>query len=51
MKCPKCGAQVTGKFCEYCGAEMPRTASETVNNIECHSSRQVSNNFYFQGET
>ena len=49
MKCPNCGAQVTGKFCEYCGAEMPRTAPETVNNIEDHSSKQVINNFYFQG--
>ena len=51
MKCPNCGAQVTGKFCEYCGAEMPKMAPETVNNIEDHSSRQVINNFYFQGGT
>lgn len=52
MKCPNCGAQVTGKFCEYCGAEMPRSAPETVNNIDVqdHSSRQVINNYYFQGE-
>ncbi len=52
MKCPNCGAQVSGKFCEYCGAEMPRSAPETVNNIDMqdHSSKQVINNFYFQGE-
>ena len=25
MKCPSCGAETTGKFCEYCGSEMPQT--------------------------
>ncbi|MBQ8627021.1 MAG: hypothetical protein IJ419_12745 [Agathobacter sp.] len=24
MKCPSCGAETTGKFCEYCGSEMPQ---------------------------
>ena len=24
MKCPSCGAEVKGKFCEYCGSEMPQ---------------------------
>lgn len=23
MKCPSCGAETQGKFCEYCGSEMP----------------------------
>lgn len=32
MKCPNCGAEGKGKFCEYCGCEMPRVAPETVNN-------------------
>lgn len=32
MQCPNCGAQTNGKFCEYCGSEMPRIAPETVNN-------------------
>lgn len=49
MKCPNCGAQGNGKFCEYCGAELPRSAPETVNNIEDNSHSQVINNFYFQG--
>ena len=25
MKCPSCGAETKGKFCEYCGSEMPQT--------------------------
>lgn len=24
MKCPNCGAEAKGKFCEYCGSEMPK---------------------------
>jgi len=24
MKCPYCSAEVRGKFCEYCGSEMPK---------------------------
>lgn len=24
MKCPSCGAETKGKFCEYCGSEMPQ---------------------------
>ena len=24
MKCPSCGAETQGKFCEYCGSEMPQ---------------------------
>ena len=30
MKCPCCGAESSGKFCEYCGSEMPQEKS-TVN--------------------
>lgn len=43
MTCPNCGAEVRGKFCEYCGSEMPRT--ETVTNIN-NSSKKIINNYY-----
>lgn len=36
MKCPSCGAETQGKFCEYCGSEMPKEKS-TVN---------ITNNYY-----
>ncbi len=32
MKCPNCGAEVTGAFCTYCGSEMPRQPINIVNN-------------------
>ncbi len=36
MKCPSCGAETQGEFCEYCGSEMPKEKS-TVN---------ITNNYY-----
>lgn len=36
MKCPSCGAEAKGKFCEYCGGEMPQE-KPTVN---------ITNNYY-----
>ncbi len=36
MKCPSCGAESQGKFCEYCGSEMPQDKS-TIN---------ITNNYY-----
>lgn len=36
MKCENCGAETQGKFCEYCGSEMPQEKS-TVN---------ITNNYY-----
>lgn len=36
MKCQNCGAETQGKFCEYCGSEMPQ--EKTVVNI--------TNNYY-----
>ncbi len=34
MKCPNCGAEVNGKFCEFCGTKMPEEATtlNIVNN-------------------
>ena len=36
MKCPNCGAEAKGKFCEYCGSEMPKEKA-TIN---------ITNNYY-----
>lgn len=30
MRCPNCGADANGKFCEYCGTKIPREAPENV---------------------
>lgn len=38
MKCPSCGAESQGKFCEYCGSEMPKE-TPVVN---------ITNNYYGQ---
>ena len=37
MKCPSCGADAKGKFCEYCGSEVPKNNNTTIN---------ITNNFY-----
>lgn len=43
MKCPNCNAEVTGRFCEYCGSELPREKSITnINN----NSKTTINNYY-----
>lgn len=44
MQCPNCGAQVKGRFCEYCGSELPRSAPETINNDNSHTT--IINNYY-----
>ncbi|MDE7446170.1 MAG: zinc ribbon domain-containing protein [Lachnospiraceae bacterium] len=41
MKCPNCNAEVTGKFCSYCGSEMPKEQTTTTFN-----GNVVINNYY-----
>ena len=33
MKCPSCGAESSGTYCEYCGSEMPKTPIVVNNNF------------------
>ena len=44
MQCPKCGAQVNGKFCEYSGSELPKNQPNTINSNNSHTT--VINNYY-----
>ncbi len=38
MKCPGCGADGDGRYCEYCGSELPRPeGAKTIN---------ITNNYY-----
>lgn len=37
MKCPNCAAEVTGRFCEYCGSEIKQEAPQVIN---------ITNNYY-----
>lgn len=30
MKCPACGAEVTGRFCSYCGAPLPAASNDNT---------------------
>lgn len=43
MKCPNCNAEVTGKFCEYCGSEM--TKEQNQQNITGQNVTVI-NNYY-----
>lgn len=33
MKCPNCGAEGSGKFCQHCGTQMPEKAAEVPTTI------------------
>lgn len=45
MKCPNCNAEVTGRFCAYCGSEMPKE-KEAINITDNRNT--VINNYYTQ---
>ena len=37
MKCPSCGAETQGKFCEYCGSELPQEKPQVGGCPKCGS--------------
>ena len=37
MKCPSCGAETQGKFCEHCGSEMPQEKHQVGGCPKCGS--------------
>ena len=39
MKCPNCGAEAKGKFCEYCGSELTKEEKEAT-------TKNITNNYY-----
>lgn len=41
MKCPYCGAEVTGRFCSYCGSELPQEKP----NIHIEHKETIINNY------
>lgn len=43
MKCPNCGAESTGRYCDYCGSELPKNGPDTIFN---DNSNIVINNYY-----
>lgn len=43
MKCPNCNAEVTGRFCEYCGGEVER--EKNTQNISGQNITVI-NNYY-----
>ena len=45
MRCPSCGANITGAFCEYCGTKAP---VERVETQSIHAENVVVNNYYYQ---
>lgn len=47
MKCPNCGAESNGKYCSYCGSEMPVNGNQiNINHNERISHTNTTNNYY-----
>lgn len=45
MKCPNCGAEGKGKFCEYCGCELPKVSPDTIT-YDSSANTTIINNYY-----
>jgi hypothetical protein len=48
MECPSCGAEVTGRFCSYCGRELPK---ESTVSIKGNDNTVMINNYYQEAAT
>lgn len=47
MKCPNCGAESNGRYCSYCGSEMPVNGNQiNINHNEKISHTNTTNNYY-----
>ena len=50
MKCPNCGGESDGRFCPYCGSEMPYTGPRNVNSgsntVNSNNVTHVTNIYY-----
>ncbi len=47
MKCPNCGADSTGKICEYCGSELPYNGPQVQNTYNTENVPQHVTNVYY----
>lgn len=45
MKCNNCGAETKGKYCDYCGSELPNDQQMVVTAIN-DDSKTIINNYY-----
>ena len=47
MKCPHCGADTSGKFCEYCGSELPYSGPQVQNTYNTENVTHHVTNVYY----
>ncbi len=47
MKCPHCGADNTGRICEYCGSELPYSGPQVQNNYTTENVTHNVTNVYY----
>ena len=47
MKCPHCGAENTGRICEYCGSEMPYSGPQVQNTYTTENVTHHVTNVYY----
>ena len=47
MKCPSCGADTSGRFCEYCGSELPYSGPQVQNTYNTENVTHHVTNVYY----